>query len=185
MSSKFHLAGKKSLLLLLAIAVSIMFMPTSKVFATADETCKDQDQGVVNSCKLGYENVLEGKSIEDACKNFSGPSETACEIGAAAGVTGKANGEQPSSTPPANQADCDVQLFSPLSWIICPVLDLGASLTDFVFKDIVGPLLKDVPVSTDPKDPAFQAWQQFRILGNILLIGSLLAVVYSQARGPK
>lgn len=87
--------------------------------------------------------------------------------------------------PSKTQPDCDAKWSSPLSWIICPVIDIGANLSDFVFKDIVAPLLKDVPITTDPGDPGFKAWQQFRIIGNVLLLGTLLAIVYSQARGGK
>lgn len=83
------------------------------------------------------------------------------------------------------QADCDAKASSPLSWIICPIVDLGANLSDFIFRDIVSPLLKDVPVSTDRNDPSYKVWEQFRIIANILLIGTLLAIVYSQARGDR
>lgn len=95
-------------------------------------------------------------------------------------ATGGANGSDEET-----QANCDVKASSPLSWIICPVIDLGANMTDFVFKQIVSPLLRDVPVSTDSKDPSYLTWQQFRLIGNILLVGALLAIVYSQAKGSK
>lgn len=175
-----------TLMFMMSVFITVMFvLPTPYASATAEEFCKDKDAGVVGACKLGYENSLEGKTIEEACKNQTGAAETACELGAAAGVQGKNNGEKPASQQAATQPDCDVEFSSPLSWIICPVIDLGANLSDFVFRSIVSPLLKDIPISTDPNDPAFKAWQQFRILGNILLVGTLLAVVYAQARGPK
>lgn len=82
-------------------------------------------------------------------------------------------------------ADCDTELTSPLSWILCPLIDLGASLTDFVFKNVVKPLLGDVPISANTDDPAYKAWQGFRFLANIMLVGTMLAIVYAQARGDK
>lgn len=84
-----------------------------------------------------------------------------------------------------NKPNCDMQLTSPISWIVCPVIDAGAAMSDWVFTSIVKPLLADVPISTDRDDPGYKVWQNFRVLGNVLLIGSLLAVVYSQARGGK
>ena len=83
----------------------------------------------------------------------------------------------------AAQPDCNAQASSPISWIICPIIDLMAGFSDFVFKGIVTPLLADVPISTDPNDGGYKAWQQFRILGNIVLVGAMLAVVYAQIKG--
>lgn len=81
--------------------------------------------------------------------------------------------------------DCDMKLASPLSWIACPIIDMGVGFTDFVFEDFVQPMLEQVPVSTNPEDGVYKAWAQFRFIANLLLIASLLAIVYSQARGAK
>lgn len=83
------------------------------------------------------------------------------------------------------QPDCDATKGVVLSWIICPVIDAGVGMTDYAFNKLIRPLLEDIPVSINPDDPSFKAWSSFRILGNVLLVGSLLMVVYSQARGPK
>lgn len=81
-------------------------------------------------------------------------------------------------------ADCQATGFG-LGWIICPIFELGANLTNDVFRELIAPLLENVPVSTEPSDPVYQAWKQFRTLGNIILIGSLLAIVYAQTRGDR
>lgn len=73
----------------------------------------------------------------------------------------------------------------PLSWIICPILNIGFRATDYIFSGLVRPLLEDIPVSTDPEDDSFKAWKAFRTLGNIVLVGALLAVVYAQTRSDK
>ncbi len=116
---------------------------------------------------------------------FQGLSSTAKEKFKKAATTAADSIANGGGNPDAPQADCDTKASSPLSWIICPVVDLGANLSDFVFKDIVAPLLKDVPVSTDSGTPSFKTWQQFRLIGNIILVGSLLAIVYSQTKGSK
>lgn len=82
--------------------------------------------------------------------------------------------------------DCDTQLGSVLSWILCPVIDMATSTTNYIFKDILQPLLEDVAVDTNPNGPdsgAYKAWQGFRLLGNILLVGAMLILVYGAARG--
>lgn len=82
----------------------------------------------------------------------------------------------------ADEDNCESSGFS-LSWIICPVIEAGYSATDFLFNRLVRPLLEDVPVSTDPKDSTYIAWKSFRTLGNIVLVGTLVAVVYAQIKG--
>lgn len=78
---------------------------------------------------------------------------------------------------------CDLNLSSQLSWIICPLIDIGSTTSDFVFSHVAQPLLEDIPISTDRNTGTYKAWQGFRFLANIMLIGSMLAIVYSQAKG--
>ncbi len=136
-----------------------------------------QDQGALDDCKARVEAAGAVKLL----KSDGSRAEAASAVAATGGFTGGATDGEDAK----DQADCDVKFSSPLSWIICPVIDLGANLSDFVFRDIVSPLLRDTPVSTDRDDPSFKVWEQFRFLGNLLLIASLLAIVYSQARGGK
>lgn len=109
------------------------------------------------------------------------PDKTTAEIATEKGYKGSQGEGDPSSSD--GSADCDAKLSSPLSWIICPVVDIGSAFTDTMFKEVISPLLENVPISTDENDGGYIAWQQFRLLGNILLIGSLLAIVYAQIKG--
>lgn len=102
---------------------------------------------------------------------------------AGASVTAPSGGS--GSSPEDPQADCDAKLNSTLSWILCPVIDLGVNMSDYVFKNFVEPFMENVPISTDPRDGSYKAWQQFRILANVMLIGTLLAIVYAQVKGDK
>lgn len=81
------------------------------------------------------------------------------------------------------QADCDAKLSSTLSWILCPIIDIGVNMSDYVFENFILPFLENVPISTDPQDGSYKAWSQFRILANVLLIGTMLMVVYAQTKG--
>lgn len=74
---------------------------------------------------------------------------------------------------------------SPISWIVCPVVELGANFVNDFFENFLRPLLEDVPVSLDPQEGSFKAWQSFRVLANIILVTAMLAIVYAQARGDK
>lgn len=88
-------------------------------------------------------------------------------------------------TNPNDKVDCDLKLKSPLSWIACPLIDMGVGFTDYAFDNFIQPMLEQVPVSTNPEDGVYKAWTQFRFIANLLLIVSLLAIVYSQAKGSK
>ena len=81
-----------------------------------------------------------------------------------------------------DQVNCDANE-SPLSWIACPLIDAGAGMTDYIFNNFVQPLLENVPISADNRDGAFIAWQTFRVLGNAILVGALLIMVFAQNIG--
>ncbi len=114
--------------------------------------------------------------LSDADKNsWTAEVEAAGDPGA---------GPDSSTAPPGSNPDCDVTN-NPLTWIICPIIDLGANFTDAIFTTFVRPLLEDIPIDTAPDDAGYRAWQSFRALANIMLVGCLLAIVYAQARGDK
>lgn len=70
-----------------------------------------------------------------------------------------------------------------LGWILCPVVEAVSNFGNYVFSSYIRPMMEQNPLSLKPNDPFYKSWQGFRFLGNVLLIGSLLAVVYSQTRG--
>jgi hypothetical protein len=153
----------------------------SKKEKEGKEVCEGEDQkgGRLDPCIKGYLAGKAGDKKDDACKRYPDGSERkeACEKGHALGVA--------AAKEENDQADCDMQLSSILSWIACPVIDMGVNFTDWVFEGFVQPMLENVPVSTDPKHGTYQAWSQFRLIANLLLVGSLLMIVYSQAKGGK
>ena len=71
----------------------------------------------------------------------------------------------------------------PLTWIMCPIFNGVAGFSDWMFRNMVEPLLRVSPVSTDPNNGSFQVWSNFRIYGNIILIISMLVIVFGQAIG--
>ncbi len=139
----------------------------------AEEKCKDKSGEKKEACIRGAKAALAGKTKEEACKDD--PNKSECEEGFDLVNSEDAN----------DQPDCDLQLKSTLSWIICPLVDLGVGLTDTILSNFVQPFLDSVPVSTETKSGTYKAWQQFRVLANVLLIGTLLVVVYSQIKGDR
>ncbi|HEX5456192.1 MAG TPA: hypothetical protein VFW77_02390 [Candidatus Saccharimonadales bacterium] len=70
-----------------------------------------------------------------------------------------------------------------LGWIICGMTEVVGNFGEKIFSGFIQPMMENTPLSVDPSDPFYKSWQGFRLIGNILLIGSMLAIVYSQARG--
>jgi hypothetical protein len=77
---------------------------------------------------------------------------------------------------------CDGEGLS-LGWIICGMTEIVGNFGQTIFSSYIQPMMENTPLSVDPNDPFYKSWQGFRLLGNIMLIGSMLAIVYSQARG--
>lgn len=162
-----------------------------EAIAKTDPACENGITKLKEACIDGFIAGYQNKKKSDVCKQRDSKEKTSCEKGFDAGVEAQNRGVTKPSAPDADASDKKVEedacnaTGSPMSWIICPIIDMGSKFTDFVFNDIVRPFLEDVPISSKPDDPSYNAWKQFRLIGNIVLIGSLMAVVYAQARGDK
>jgi hypothetical protein len=80
-----------------------------------------------------------------------------------------------------DQDACEQGGFS-LTWIICPIIEAGQVFTNFVYGELIQPLLKNIPINTDTQNGGYKAWQGFRILANIMLVGAMLILVYGMIR---
>jgi hypothetical protein len=146
----------------------------------AKEVCIDLlGEGVlqqdIDACVSGYLAAKAGEKKEDACSHYVEPFQTSCEKGYDAGENEKDNTD--------DNADCTANFSNPLAWIMCPVIEGIADMSDFIFDKILEPMLTQLPISTDPEDPGYKTWQGFRFLANIVLVGSMLLLVYGAARG--
>lgn len=81
-----------------------------------------------------------------------------------------------------DDSDCSGEGLS-LGWIICPIVETVSNFGQFIFNEVIRPIMEETPLSTNSNDPTYRSWQGFRFIANILLIVSMLAIVYSQARG--
>lgn len=124
--------------------------------------------------------ALGFNSKEDVCRPYSGNNKTICETAYDKGDGVYTDIFPRASTDTGKESfNCDAN-WSPLSWIACPIIDMGTGMTDYVFKNFIKPLLQNIPISTEDGDGGFIAWQTFRVLGNAILIGALLIMVFAQ-----
>lgn len=136
---------------------------------------------------LGYNPVMGGASAQysltasyldnGSCKSVN-TKINANSDGQPNGIASSTEDEEPADS-------CVTTNSGPLGWIMCPVIDLASTFSQGVFTHFIQPFLEDVPVTTNPNDGAYIAWKQFRLIGNIVLVGTMIAVVYAQVRGGK
>lgn len=107
---------------------------------------------------------------------FASSNKNSPSLGSADGANNVANNAHDSNP------TCQTGGFG-LNWIICPVFNTVANFCDWMFEYLVQPFLRTSPISTDPNDPSYKIWSQFRILGNIFLIIALLVIVFGQSIG--
>lgn len=172
---------------------------------TAYKDLKDRDKGkAITACAAGFQDGMS--DFARGCQNrFGGraPNDIqyiACLTGSSVAdrfiftsnearafaqgddVSEVGDGEGAGGGQGTEEIQCEASIFS-ISWIICAVIEFGANFTNWFFNSFLRPLLEDVPVSLDPSEGSFRAWQGFRLLANIMLVASMLAIVYAQARG--
>src|SRR3990167_3630246 len=131
--------------------------------------------GSMQDCKNRLASVASLKLIKIGADGK--PSESDKPIGDPSVASSSSDpGEDGSKQEPS----CDASFANPLSWILCPVMEMGAKITAGVFQYLVTPLLQGTPVGIDSNNDFYKVWQSFRLIANILLIGVLLILVLSQ-----
>lgn len=159
----------------------------------AETVCKnndynDTDPAKLTSCEIGYVLEATNNSI-NKCNDSVVRDKDACKKGF--GFSKNGSPQSPDNAGAGGGKDssdsdsCVTSDSGPLGWVICPVIDLASTFSQGVYTHFIQPFLEDVPVSTDSKDGAYIAWKSFRLIGNIVLVGTMLAVVYSQIRGDR
>lgn len=71
----------------------------------------------------------------------------------------------------------------PLSWIICPIFQGAADMSEWILNTIITPFLLTSPIDTSASNPLYQVWSNFRIYGDIFLVIALLVLVFGQSIG--
>lgn len=87
-----------------------------------------------------------------------------------------------------NEGECDAN-GNPLSWVVCPIMDLASNILGGLYKDFIIPLLKTQPIplpgQVDPGNnlEIYSIWSNFRIIGNVVLVIVLLIIVFGESIG--
>lgn len=99
-----------------------------------------------------------------------------------ASTTG-ANRTSDGSTDADSNPTCEMS-GNPLSWIICPVINGIAEVSDFMLQNFIAPMLVSRDIGyTNPEEGIYKAWSSFRVIANIMLIIALLVIVFGQSIG--
>jgi hypothetical protein len=83
--------------------------------------------------------------------------------------------------------DCESGSFS-FNWVLCPIFDGVNSTTNWVFTNLIQPLLMTNPICLDPSgtgcdNTVYRIWSGFRIYGDIFLVIVLLVIVFGESIG--
>ncbi len=95
------------------------------------------------------------------------------------------NGNVAPPTPPllpgqgnANEAKTSCVIPS-IGWILCPVLDIAAKITDGIYTFIAA-FLTTRPLVNDPATPLFAVWSTMRNFANVAFVIVFLIIIFSQ-----
>lgn len=94
------------------------------------------------------------------------------------GTSGTSNG-QPANSASTDASTCNSDQTSGLGWILCPVVNLLAKSTDYVYK-IVANFLVVRTMTADTNSSLYKMWDYVRSIANICFIIVFLLIVYAQ-----
>ncbi len=153
---------------------SAMYFTASKPFSFNDLTSSPPIQGttclgpnpITSSRSIGQP---QGSVISVAAGSYVVPSTTTT------GSTGNSNNN--------TKADCTASGID-LSWIICPVIDGISNIISGFYNSVLAPMLNvDSSQFIGSSSFFYQAWSNFRIIADILLVLIMLLVVFGETIG--
>ncbi len=142
-----------------------------------------------DTCLKAFNKGFSGQSQGSTCNNVTGTAKQACQAGWTGGNKNQSGNNTNNNNNNANSnsaPSCEASGFS-FSWFLCPLIDGMASSVDWVYTNIIQPLLQTDPINlANPnKDPTntYKIWSTFRVYGDILLVVALLVVVFGESIG--
>jgi hypothetical protein len=148
----------------------------------------------VKACAVIYDNGF-GANVDNSssyCKNPTGGISTkeCTTIYKAGNTQAQKNVNTNTNTPAGGSSNPTAPTCedgkSPLSWIFCALINDLSSGVDWMYGNVIQPLLLINPVNltdNNPTDHTYQIWSNFRIYGDIFLVIALLVIVYSESIG--
>jgi hypothetical protein len=151
-------------------------------------TCADKyggNEGLLAACDAGFKN----KGTPNYCQNNFSPSGQktlydACVYGATT-----ATGDSSSTTPPpsgdtgdggAEEDDPTTCAITGIGWIICPVLNFMAEVTDGAYAFIERFLQVQPLLLTGETEGMYKAWEVMRNFANVVFVIAFLIIIFSQ-----
>jgi hypothetical protein len=134
----------------------------------------------LQACQAGADGVKNNKTESQTCQSYTGSQLAACKATweqATAAAAGTAN----------KQLGCDAKFSNPLTWIICPVVDVLTSIINTIDNIITDQLnVKTDAIFCDTSQTCqayYSAWQAFRDIALGLMAIAGLVMVIAQALG--
>lgn len=190
-----------ALLLLSSVSALAIVATPSTLYADSKSACANiTDVTTRGFCVYSYDNptvpeVISCKGVKDGYTKVSG-GQAACEQGKKAAADEAAKNTNPAdpnqtaapgsggaSGAQTSNEDGTTCAVEKIGWILCPVIEGAATMSDKVFDFLAGHFLETEPELLDNNSGTKQAWEQARNLANILFIIAFVVIVYSQITG--
>jgi hypothetical protein len=130
------------------------------------------------ACVKGYTGAKKNKTKANTCNSYPGINREYCQKGF--------DLAKEDDDADAEEEECGARADFSLAWIMCPIIESAQSTSEKFYDDILEPLLKKVPINVNnPSAPgyaSYTAWQSFRVLANLILVGAMLLLVYGMVR---
>lgn len=158
--------------------------PRTPPSSAAASACASYTSGTsaYNACTAGYAAQGAGTSEASACSSTKYPDSndvTACK-------TGWEQAQSDAAADASKPLGCTAQFTDPLTWILCPIVDVLAQIVNFVDNLITNQLnvkTNAIFCSSQTCNAYYAAWESFRdiALGLMTIVG--LVLIISQALG--
>ena len=157
-------------------------LPKTPKNPTTEDECDTKYAGKPNSiaaCKEGRKHP--GDNI--FCDSYFGEEREACRTGA--GISSAAIATEKSTTGDDNEEDQENCKIDWIGWIICPVVNTLASMSEGARAKLVDMLTIDTKsIIQDTSDGSvYSYWSKIRDYANILFVIFFMFVIYSQITG--
>lgn len=152
-------------------------------------TCPDYIQVDPNAPSKGsyYKGSTSSNNSQGGCSwNPTGPVALGLTGNAAipgSGTSGPTPSQATGGSSSNASVNCGTTVSNPLSWIICPIIDLGQKFIGQVDNFITQALIFDTKSVFHDQAGYYTAWNSFRIIATALLVVAGLVMVASQALG--
>lgn len=70
-----------------------------------------------------------------------------------------------------------------MSWLICSLVDWISGFLDWIYNEVISPILVFDPTLLSTNNEAYSVWSNFRDIANVLIVLFLLFVIFSQVTG--